>query len=269
MGTISLRKVGVNAAEPLFSNLDFTIGDNDRLALVAGNGRGKTTLMRCLAGLAEPSTGDIVRSRGLTVAVVEQDEAARPQLHALGVVADRDIGGAGDADAEQHVGDREVLQAAAGADAVTLQRGDVTLATRAHFEATARVLSREDYRFDAGAALAPTDLALGWGRMSDSGVLDRIEITQSGRFYYWRVKDFPIPRREIEESSANMHIIPADAGVRAMLDRVRPGELVHLEGFLVDARRADGWRWNTSLTREDTGNGACELVFVESLTVEP
>lgn len=154
-------------------------------------------------------------------------------------------------------------------DAVTLQRGDVTLATRAHFEATARVLSREDYRFDAGAALAPTDLALGWGRMSDSGVLDRIEITQSGRFYYWRVKDFPIPRREIEESSANMHIIPADAGVRAMLDRVRPGELVHLEGFLVDARRADGWRWNTSLTREDTGNGACELVFVESLTVEP
>ena len=148
-------------------------------------------------------------------------------------------------------------------------RRSITLATRAHFEATARVLSREDYRFDAGAALAPTDLALGWGRMSDSGVLDRIEITQSGRFYYWRVKDFPIPRREIEESSANMHIIPADAGVRAMLDRVRPGELVHLEGFLVDARRADGWRWNTSLTREDTGNGACELVFVESLTVEP
>jgi ATPase subunit of ABC transporter with duplicated ATPase domains len=76
MGTISLRKVGVNAAEPLFSNLDFTIGDNDRLALVAGNGRGKTTLMRCLAGLAEPSTGDIVRSRGLTVAAVEQDAPA-------------------------------------------------------------------------------------------------------------------------------------------------------------------------------------------------
>jgi hypothetical protein len=149
-----------------------------------------------------------------------------------------------------------------------LQRDNVTLVTRAHFDATARVLSREDYRFDAGASLAPTDLALGWGRMSDSQVLDRIEISQSGRFYYWRVKDYPIPRREIEESSANMHLIPADAGVRAMLDRVRPGEVVRIEGFLVDASRPDGWHWNSSLTREDTGNGACELVYVESLTIE-
>jgi hypothetical protein len=149
-----------------------------------------------------------------------------------------------------------------------LQRGDVTLVTRAHFDVTARVLSREDYRFDAGASLAPTDLALGWGRMSDSTVLDRIEISQSGRFYYWRVKDFPIPRREIEESSANMHLIPADAGVRAMLDRVRAGEVVRIEGFLVDASHPDGWHWNSSLTREDTGNGACELVYVESLTIE-
>lgn len=149
-----------------------------------------------------------------------------------------------------------------------LQRDDITLLTRAHFDATARVLSREDYRFDAGASLAPTDLALGWGRMSDSAVLDRIEVSQSSRFYFWRVKDFPIPRREIEESSANMHLIPADAGVRAMLDRVRAGEVVHIEGFLVDASRPDGWHWNSSLTRDDTGNGACELVYVESLTIQ-
>ncbi len=149
-----------------------------------------------------------------------------------------------------------------------LQRGNITLTTRAHFELTARVLSREDYRFDEGAALAPTDLALGWGRMSDSAVLDRIRISQGGRFYHWQVDDFPIPRREIERSSANMHIIPADAGVRGMLARIRPGEVVHIEGFLVDARRPDGWHWNTSLTRDDTGNGACELVFVESLVID-
>jgi hypothetical protein len=149
---------------------------------------------------------------------------------------------------------------------VSLQRGNVTLLTRAHFDITARVLSREDYRFDQGSSLAPTDLALGWGRMSDSDVLKQIRISQSGRFFYWHVQDYPIPRREIETSAANMHIIPADAGVQAMLDRVHPGEVVHIEGFLVDAKRPDGWHWNTSMTRNDTGNGACELVFVESLT---
>ena len=149
-----------------------------------------------------------------------------------------------------------------------LQRGDVTLLTRAHFELTARVLSREDYRLDEGASLAPTDLALGWGRMSDSQVLSKISISQGGRFYHWQVHDWPIPRREIETSSANMHIIPADAGVRANLERVRPGQLVHIEGFLVDASRPDGWRWNSSLTRDDTGGGACELVYVESLSTQ-
>lgn len=148
------------------------------------------------------------------------------------------------------------------ADGASLVRGEVTLHTRARFALTARVLSREDYRFDGGAALAPMDLALGWGRMSDSAVLAQIEISQSSRFYYWHVRDFPIPRREIETSSANMHLIPADTGVRRAMDHVRPGELVHLEGFLVDASRP-GWSWHTSMTREDTGDGACELVFVE------
>jgi hypothetical protein len=149
----------------------------------------------------------------------------------------------------------------------TLQRGDITLRTRARFELTARVLSREDYRFDAGASLAPVDLALGWGRMSDSAVLAQIQISQENRFYHWHVEHFPIPRREIEQSSANMHMIPADDTTRRELDRVRPGELIHLQGFLVDASRPNGWRWRTSMTRDDTGDGACELVYVES--VEP
>lgn len=148
-----------------------------------------------------------------------------------------------------------------------LQHDDVTLTTRAHFDITARVLSRKDYSWGADAELIPEDLALGWGRMSDSDVLAKIDITQSDRFYYWHVKEFPIPRREIETSSANMHMIPADAGVLQELKEVRPGEVVHIEGFLVDASRADGWHWNTSMTRDDVGAGACELVYVESLGI--
>jgi hypothetical protein len=151
------------------------------------------------------------------------------------------------------------------ADGATLQRGDISLLTRARFELTARVLSRADYNWDAGAKLVPVDLALGWGRMSDSAVLAQVDISQYGRFYRWHVQNFPIPRREIETSSANMHMIPADAGVRRELERVRRGEVVHIEGFLVDASRADGWHWRTSTTRNDTGAGACELVYVERI----
>jgi hypothetical protein len=146
---------------------------------------------------------------------------------------------------------------------------DAILHPLADFSLTARVLSRDDYRFDAESDLSPTDLALGWGRMSDSTVLRDIDISQGGRFYYWRTKAFPIPRREIETHSANMHMIPADASVAYQLKRVRVGDVVSLDGMLVEADKANGWRWRSSLTRDDTGDGACELVYVQSLNIQP
>ena len=135
----------------------------------------------------------------------------------------------------------------------------------ARFELEARVLGVERYRFDRGAELAPVDLALGWGRMSDTAVLERISISQLGRAYYWSTTSFPIPRREIERSSANMHIVPGNDAVARRLKEARRGSLVSLSGYLIEARRADGWRWQSSISREDTGEGSCELVWVERL----
>ncbi|UCI34789.1 ATP-binding cassette domain-containing protein [Mesorhizobium sp. B4-1-4] len=57
---------------PLFSNLDLTIGSGDRLGIVAANGRGKSTLLKCLTGEMEPTSGDMTRTRGLRIGHVEQ-----------------------------------------------------------------------------------------------------------------------------------------------------------------------------------------------------
>ena len=76
MGSISLRNAGLVATDTLFSNLNLVIADGDRVGLVAGNGRGKTTLLRAMAGQGELTQGEIVRSRGLTVGYVEQDMPA-------------------------------------------------------------------------------------------------------------------------------------------------------------------------------------------------
>ena len=135
----------------------------------------------------------------------------------------------------------------------------------ARFEIEARVLSRERYRFDRGASLSPVDLALGWGPMSDQAVLDQIDISQGGRFYRWRVERYPIPRRAIIEHSANMHMIPADDVVERDLLNVREGEVVRIEGYLVKASSEKGGSWTSSLTRKDSGDGACELVWVENV----
>jgi hypothetical protein len=107
---------------------------------------------------------------------------------------------------------------------------------------------------------------VGWGRMSDEGVLRNIDISQSGRFGFWRVKEFPIPEREIETSAANMHLIAADRNIERQISQVRRGQVVHMRGYLVRADASDGWHWISSLSREDTGAGACELFWVEVLS---
>jgi ATPase subunit of ABC transporter with duplicated ATPase domains len=73
MSLIQLRGLGIVSPRVLFQNLDLTIHETDRIGLIAGNGMGKTTLLRCLARQAEPGMGDIVARRGLRVGYVEQD----------------------------------------------------------------------------------------------------------------------------------------------------------------------------------------------------
>ncbi|HEY8117821.1 MAG TPA: hypothetical protein VIE91_01140 [Methylophilaceae bacterium] len=150
-------------------------------------------------------------------------------------------------------------------EAATIEKNGYQLTPLASFHVEARVLSAEHYSLDRESNLAPVDLALGWGRMSDESILKDISISQSGRFYYWRTDEFRIPREEIETHSANMHMIPADSSVERALELVRPGEIVRINGYLVEAKASDGWKWRSSLTRNDTGNGACELVFVKSI----
>jgi ATPase subunit of ABC transporter with duplicated ATPase domains len=72
MTLITIRNLGLTLGAPLFSGLNLTVNAGDRIGLVAANGRGKTTLLRCIAGTMEASEGEITRSRGLTVGHVEQ-----------------------------------------------------------------------------------------------------------------------------------------------------------------------------------------------------
>ncbi len=131
----------------------------------------------------------------------------------------------------------------------------------AGYRIRARVLSIRSYG-DAHADLCPVDLALGWGRMSDSATLARLSISQQNRFYFyeWR-NDPPIPPEEIVTHSANVHIIPADREVAAAIGEFKTGSLVDLSGLLVEAKQGK-FTWRSSLTRADSGPGACELMVV-------
>lgn len=135
----------------------------------------------------------------------------------------------------------------------------------AQFSLQARVLNKKWYRWGSDSKMVPLDLALGWGRMSDSAVLEKIKISQSGRKYYWKSKKMLIPKKEISTCSANMHIIPADEQILKILKKIKKGHVLNFSGYLVKIRDKKGRKWGSSLVRTDVGNGACELVWVEKI----
>jgi ATPase subunit of ABC transporter with duplicated ATPase domains len=73
MALINIRNLGMTLSAPLFSQLNLIVNAGDRIGLVAANGRGKSTLLRCMAGSMQANEGEITRSRGLTVGHVEQN----------------------------------------------------------------------------------------------------------------------------------------------------------------------------------------------------
>ena len=150
---------------------------------------------------------------------------------------------------------------------VAISAGDFTITPLAEFQVAARVLSAKHYTFDQEAKLSPVDLALGWGPMAKDDVLKDISISQNGRFYHWRLQEFPIPRKDIETNSANMHFIPATPDIEKKLKEIDEGDRIKFKGYLVRVDRADGWRWVSSTTRNDTGGGACEVILVDDITL--
>ena len=144
------------------------------------------------------------------------------------------------------------------------KKSGYTIRGVAEFGLTGRVLLKDTFTSDEESDLAPVDFTFGWGPMSDPSFLKKVNLSHSGRFYRWTTAD-AADSDKISLHSANMHMIPGSKEVEKTLHSIQPGELVSLSGYLVNAERADSWTWTTSMTRDDTGDGACEIVWVDKI----
>ena len=70
----------------LFENISFTVFEGQKVALIAKNGTGKTTLLTLLAGTDSPDSGKITLKNGLTVGYFEQSPELNPNHTALGEI---------------------------------------------------------------------------------------------------------------------------------------------------------------------------------------
>jgi len=151
----------------------------------------------------------------------------------------------------------------------TLQRSGIQwkITPRAEYRIAARVLHRERYYLDWQSSFAPVDLALGWGSLADPKADDWISWSQNMRWYFYHWSEgTPYSTDYIARHSANVHVVPADKNLKYAVLKLERNDLVLLEGNLVDIDGRKGgstYWWHTSLTRDDTGDGSCELFWVK------
>lgn len=70
---ISIENLSVEfSAHPLFSNVSFVVNDRDRIALVGKNGAGKSTMLKILCGMQQPTEGAVTASGDTTIGYLPQ-----------------------------------------------------------------------------------------------------------------------------------------------------------------------------------------------------
>ena len=144
---------------------------------------------------------------------------------------------------------------------------DSQVTALATFRVRARVLLTAHYWWGDAAAVSPVDLTLGWRLMSNQEILDGLHLYRLRRAYAWAPRNgrLPASEQDITAHSANMHMVPSTGELARRLRAIARGDLVDVRGYPVEIRLSNGGIWRSSLTRTDTGDGACELVWVDEL----
>lgn len=151
---------------------------------------------------------------------------------------------------------------------LTIAQGKVesNLTKVADYEVQAVVKSIKKYN-DSMGPLVPFDFALAWGSLNSETIDDYIKYSQSGRWYYYYIRDTDVvDLTTVAQNSSNHHLVPVDDEIRNLLSRVRVNDYVHLKGYLVNLSYQDR-HYDTSTSRIDTGSGACEIMLVVEVSI--
>ncbi len=143
----------------------------------------------------------------------------------------------------------------------------------ADYKISGRVVSKRHYYKNWLSKLSPVDLALAWGELSSKKYDSQISYWHSDRYYSYRAKgSFEGDPRDIGTHSANEHLVPANRNLAKALKSIKKNEIVEITGQLVNIEWMDekkgAQNYTTSLTRDDTGAGACEVIYVTRVKIK-
>jgi hypothetical protein len=111
------------------------------------------------------------------------------------------------------------------------------------------------------------DLCVVWDPNVGSGVFRAMDYHNTTWTCWIAGQEGPALAAFAWDALSNNHLLSHDPGVQAAIRSARRGDQIHFRGLLARYSHADGFNRGTSTTRTDTGNGACETVFVQDFEV--
>ncbi len=111
------------------------------------------------------------------------------------------------------------------------------------------------------------DLCVVWGDNVSSGVFRQMHYSNT-TWTCWISANHPDAASSFAWNQiSNNHLLTPDPGIREAIKSAEIGDQIRLDGKLAQYSHAGGFQRGTSITRDDTGNGACETIYVEGFRI--
>ena len=112
------------------------------------------------------------------------------------------------------------------------------------------------------------DICVVWGENIKNEVYREAEF-KSGEFTcFWKVKTQEAYKKFKNNQLSNNHLLYSDPDIQKIIKSIKVGDQVYIKGMLVRyAPEGSDFYRKTSLTRDDTGAGACETFYVQEIKI--
>ncbi|MCP4951278.1 MAG: hypothetical protein GY922_05460 [Proteobacteria bacterium] len=112
------------------------------------------------------------------------------------------------------------------------------------------------------------DLCVVFGKNVQSDVFRKLRYRSGPWTCFFQIPDQQTGKQFRSDQLSNNHILTDNIDLHRLVMRAAPGDEVRISGMLANYQnQATGFERETSISRTDTGNGACETIFVTDFSI--
>ena len=111
------------------------------------------------------------------------------------------------------------------------------------------------------------DLCVVWGENANPDILKHFKFSNGQFTCNYHTRHNQAWQAFNPNQLSNNHVLATHEPVRKILSEAEIGDQIMIEGYSADYTNPKGYKRQTSVVRTDTGNGACETIWVEKASI--